>query len=165
MVTTAGAFPRRIVDKCELTRNWVVQPRFGLPLQPFDQKVVDKQLAPRADVDPGFLLSLSGEGSRGSQGCEPQCRRLHELSSSYLVHWQLHSTEIPSGQGQALRLPVGGGLKARPGWRSMRHYLYFFRRQGPVEHRHLIETAFPIGLIVAAAAEEQVVKRDGKIRG
>ena len=31
---------------------------------------------------------LAGEGSQGSQGSEPQCRRLQELSSSYLVHWQ-----------------------------------------------------------------------------
>ena len=36
-------------------------------LQTFDEKVIDKQLSPRADVDQGFRLALAGGGSHGSQ--------------------------------------------------------------------------------------------------
>ena len=74
VITAAGAFPRRIVDQYNLARNRTMQSLLSLALKPVDEMSIDKQLAPRTDIDRALtgatkLMRLS-EYTRNQISCQ-----------------------------------------------------------------------------------------------
>jgi hypothetical protein len=69
VIATAAAFPERVVDEADLAGHRPVEPEFRLARQPFDERLVNKQLPSASNVH-----RFSGM-ERGKKAAGNQARR------------------------------------------------------------------------------------------